>query len=366
MTAYEKKASKRRIYLAVGVFSAVLIYAVVLPELFAGRYDSAEADGTSTAAALLEKFKLGTTTPPAPVQDAALYDKKLRQLAHISATSSATTTKQGWPVKQPYPKLGALLPFNRIVAYYGNFYSTKMGVLGEYDTETMLAKLQHEVEVWKAADPSTPVLPAIHYIAATAQGSPQPDGTYRLRMPDTEIQKAIDLGNRIHGVVFLDIQVGLSDLPRELPRLEQYLKEPNVFLAIDPEFAMHNGTPPGRVIGTMSSTDVNYAISFLDRIARENNLPPKILVIHRFTENMVTGYRNIKPTENVQVVMDMDGWGFGAKKINTYKQVITSEPVQFTGFKLFYKNDLKPPSTRMLTPAEVLSLQPSPSYIQYQ
>jgi hypothetical protein len=64
--------------------------------------------------------------------------------------------------------------------------------------------------------------------------------------------------------------------------------------------------------------------------------------------------------------MDMDGWGFGAKKINTYKRVITQEPVQFTGFKLFYKNDILPPSTRMLTPKEVLSLQPKPSYIQYQ
>jgi hypothetical protein len=64
--------------------------------------------------------------------------------------------------------------------------------------------------------------------------------------------------------------------------------------------------------------------------------------------------------------MDMDGWGFGAKKINTYKQVIVSEPVQFTGFKLFYKNDLKAPSTRLLTPQEILNLSPRPSFIQYQ
>jgi len=35
--------------------------------------------------------------------------------------------------------------------------------------------------------------------------------------------------------------------------------------------------------------------------------------------------------------------------------------VQFTGFKLFYKND-KP----MMAPAEVLSLSPVPVYIQYQ
>jgi hypothetical protein len=166
--------------------------------------------------------------------------------------------------------------------------------------------------------------------------------------------------------VFLDVQVGLSDLPRELPRLTPYLSQPDVHLAVDPEFSMHNGIAPGHVIGTMSSADVNFAINFLDTIATQNNLPPKILVVHRFTENMVTGYRNIKPTANVQVVMDMDGWGFGAKKINTYKRVIQQEPVQFAGFKLFYKNDLLPPSTRMLTPSEILMLQPAPIYIQYQ
>jgi len=362
MNAREKKPSRYKIYLSLGVIGAVLVYSFVLPEIFAGRYDSGAAEA-STTTSLLAKL---APEEKAPTLDTALYDKKMRALAHISATSSATTTKQGWPVKTVYPKPGALLPFNRIIAYYGNFYSKGMGVLGQYDEATMLAKLKSEVKVWHDADPATPTIPGIHYIVTTAQGSAGADGKYRLRMPEDQIQKAIRIANDVHGVVFLDVQVALSNLPAELPRLEPYLKEPNVHLGIDPEFAMHNGAKPGSVIGTMSATDINYAISFLDKIAKENNLPPKILVVHRFTNGMVTGYKSIKPTENVQVVMDMDGWGFGAKKINTYKQVITSEPVQFAGFKLFYKNDLKPPSTRMLTPQEVLSLQPAPIYIQYQ
>lgn len=350
-------------YIVLFILAALFLYTVALPELFAGRYDSSKASATSTPNSLLAKL--------APEQksnelDTALYDAKMRRLAHISATSSATTTKQGWPVKAPYPKKGALLPFNRIVSYYGNFYSTKMGVLGEYEPGTMLAKLRSEKAVWEAADPETPVIPAIHYIAVTAQGSPQADGTYRLRMPDKEIEKAIALAEQVNGVVFLDIQVGLSSLPSELPRLEKFFKHPKVHLGIDPEFAMHGGAKPGTVIGSFDANDINYASTFLARIVQENDLPPKILVIHRFTNGMVTGYKRITPLPEVQIVMDMDGWGFGAKKINTYKQVITSEPVQFTGFKLFYKNDLKPPSTRLLTPQEILSLQPSPIYIQYQ
>lgn len=357
----KEKKSKGPYYVVGVLLSVLLLHFVVLPEVFANRFDRAEAQGTTTAST--GGFFTKKESPPLTL-DTALYDRKMMVLANYSTTTGSST--RAWPVKTVYPKVGALLPFNRIVSYYGNFYSKGMGVLGQYDTETMLAKLDHEKKVWEAADPSTPVIPAIHYIAVTAQGTAQSDGTYRLRMPGTEIQKAIDLANRIHGVAFIDVQVGLSDLPRELPRLEPYLKNGNVHLGVDPEFAMHNGVKPGRVIGTMSSSDINYAISFLDRIARENNLPPKILVVHRFTEGMVTGYRNIKPTENVQIVMDMDGWGFGAKKVNTYKRVITQEPVQFTGFKLFYKNDLLPPSKSMLTPREVLNLQPKPSYIQYQ
>lgn len=364
-----KNGSGKGSYLALGAVAAcLLLYFVVLPQLFAGRYDRAEADATTTASGVKALFQPKATST-ALTFNRADYDKRMLKLANYgtsTASSTASSTARRWPAQAPYPKAGAILPFKRVVAYYGNFYSKGMGVLGEYPTDVVVQKLQAEAARWQAADPATPVMPAIQYIAVTAQGSPQADGTYRLRMPGDQIQKAIDLARSVHGIAILDVQVGLSTLPQELPRLAPYLSQPDVHLAIDPEFSMHNGQKPGSVIGTMSSSDINYAINFLDKIAVDNNLPPKILVVHRFTEDMVTGYRNIKPTENVQVVMDMDGWGFAAKKINTYNRVVQSEPVQFTGFKLFYKNDLKPPSTRMLTPSEVLSLQPSPIYIQYQ
>jgi hypothetical protein len=321
----------------------------------------------------------GQGVPVAPVLDTHAYDLKLLALAHVATsspwysyfltgTTTGTTTpkKQSWPVKAAYPNYGALLPNNRIVAYYGNFYSKGMGVLGEYSEDVVLAKLKEAGAQWQAADPSTPVVLAIDYIDVTAQGSAGKDGKYRLRMPDSQIDHALEMAKKVNGIVILDVQVGLSNLQSELPLLETYLAMPNVHLAIDPEFAMHGGTPPGRVIGTMSSADVNYAANYLADLVKKNNLPPKILIVHRFTKEMVTGYQNIKPLPEVQIVMDMDGWGFGAKKINTYNSVVASEPVQFTGFKLFYKNDLKAPSKAMMTPQEVLKLTPAPSFIQYQ
>ena len=105
---------------------------------------------------------------------------------------------------------------------------------------------------------------------------------------------------------------------------------------------------------------------YLAKLVRENNLPPKILVVHRFTKNGVTNYQKIKLRPEVQIVMDMDGWGHHARKINTYRNFIYPEPVQYTGFKLFYKNDLREANSHIMSPEEVLKLAPQPLYIQYQ
>ncbi len=312
-----------------------------------------------------------------PKLNTKAYDAKLAQLAHLATTTpfssaplaaSATLAAASppWPVHAAYPLVGALLPFNRIVAYYGNFYSTNMGVLGEYPPAEMLARLASTTAQWTAADPTTPVVPALDYIAVVAQGTAGADGNYIARMPDSQIDKALALASTIHGLVILDVQVGRSNLQTEVPLLQKYLEMPTVELAVDPEFAVDSVQQPGKVIGTLDASDINYTAGYLANLVRTDHLPPKILIVHRFTDAMVTNAERIKPLPEVQVVMDMDGWGSPSRKVSTYLAEIQSEPVQFTGFKLFYKNDLLPPSTGMMTPSEVLGLTPSPSFIQYQ
>lgn len=319
------------------------------------------ADTKDTLTATAAPKPVSPPPPTPPVLDTVLYNKANMRLLN-------DTAKYGWPVKEPYPLPGALLPFNRIIAYYGNFYSTRMGILGELPPDEMLKKLQGEIKKWQKADSLTPVIPAIHYIAVTAQGAPGKGGKYILRMPFTEIDKALNIAKKINAVVFLDVQVGWSTVENEIPMLEKYLKMPNVHLAIDPEFSMKTGRKPGSIIGTFSAADINFVSGYLADIVKKNNLPPKVLVIHRFTKGMVTEYKKIKLQPEVQVVMDMDGWGFPAKKVNSYKLAIVNEPVQFTGFKLFYKNDIKTkPWTTIMTPEDVLKkLYPKPVYIQYQ
>lgn len=288
------------------------------------------------------------------------YNKKLAALANGDTTGR-------WPVKHlAYPMKGAILPYKRIVAYYGNLYSKRMGVLGEYTPDTLWEMLRKEMKAWETVDPSTPVQPAIHYIAVVAQGNPGKDGKYRMRMPAHQIDSALTIAKMGNAIVFLDVQVALSNLRDEVPLLEKYLKMPHVHLAIDPEFSMKDGSLPGKKIGTFDAEDVNYCSAYLADLVKQYNLPPKILIVHRFTQGMITNYKQIRHHQEVQMVMNMDGWGAPYLKYDTYRQYIFREPVQFTGFKLFYKNDLKRPPHHMLTPAEVINLKPKPIYIQYQ
>lgn len=291
--------------------------------------------------------------------DTADYNRRMMELSNVDK-------KGKWPAKGPYPLDGALLPYNRIVAYYGNLYSKKMGVLGEYPKDEMLKKLMGEVENWKKADSTMPVIPALHYIAVTAQGSPGADGKHRLRMPFKQIDTVMAWSKEINGLVFLDVQVGNSYVKNEVPLLEKYLSLPTVHLGIDPEFSLKNGEKPGTKIGTFNEEDINFAVDYLAAIVKKNNLPPKILVVHRFTQGMITNYDKIKLVPEVQVVIDMDGWGSKILKKSTWDRYIYKEPVQFTGFKLFYKNDVKRSNSGMYSPEELLKFTPRPIYIQYQ
>jgi hypothetical protein len=240
-----------------------------------------------------------------------------------------------------------------------------MGILGELPPEQMLERLDREVEAWSAADPSTPVRPALHMIAVMATGHPGPDGKHRLRLPHAAIEQVLSWAERRGAIVFLDIQPGHSTVEAELRHLLPYLEHPDVHLALDPEWRMQGKAVPGTRIGTMRAAEVNHAIDALARLVDEHDLPPKVLVVHRFTRAMLPDAENVREDPRVQVVLHMDGWGPPSTKIDSYRSWVARAPIPFKGFKLFYKNDRRNGS-RMMTPAEVLALSPVPLYIQYQ
>ena len=340
---------KKSIFVVVGTLFLVLIFAY---------YPSFKKSQLKVPGSINKTDTIETEIRSKPVEASLSYKEKI---AHIINGDSSGK----WIAGKNEPLPGAVLPYKRIIAFYGNLYSKGMGILGELPKHEVLKKLQEEVKVWEAADSVIEAQPALHYIAVTAQNLPGKGNKYRLRMPFSQIDSVLKMAEQVNAIVFLDIQVGLSTLQDEIPQLEKYFKLPNVHLGIDPEFSMKGGQKPGSVIGVFDATDINYAVEYLEKIVKENNLPPKILVVHRFTQGMVKNYKDIKVKPEVQIVMHMDGWGFPAKKINTYRQFIYREPVDFTGFKIFYKNDTKN-NSRLLTPQELLKLKPQPVYIQYQ
>jgi hypothetical protein len=309
--------------------------------------------------------KSAATAKPAPTKEAVTQGLLGPSSGehHMAYRNEGSNLDSLWPPKMPAPLPGAILPAKRIVAFYGNPLSKRMGILGEFEPDDMLAKLDAEAAAWQKLDPSHPVQPALHLIAVVAQGAPGRDGKYRLRMDSTTIEKVYGWAKRKNALLFVDVQVGHSTLQSELPWLERFLKRPDVHLGIDPEFSMKDGTKPGKKIGTYDAADVNYAVRFLAGVVDKYKLPPKVLVVHRFTRKGVTNVPDIKLDPRVQIVMDMDGFGPPWLKRDSYYAYVKKDPVQFAGWKQFSKlrND-NPPTSR----ADILRLWPVPLYIQVQ
>ncbi len=282
---------------------------------------------------------------------------------HMAYRDAGSNLDSLWPPRMPAPLPGSILPGKRVIAFYGNPLSRRMGILGEFDPEEMLRRLDGEVAEWNRLDPKHPVQPALHLIAVVAQGSAGRDGMYRARMDSALIEKVYGWARRRNAILFLDVQVGKSTLQAELPALARFLKRPDVHLGIDPEFSMKLGGIPGKRIGTFDAADINYASRYLAELVEQHQLPPKLLVVHRFTQRGVTNASRIALDPRVQVVMHMDGFGAPWLKRDSYWAYVKKEPVQFAGWKQFTKprNDSPPTSKH-----EILRLWPVPLYIQYQ
>ena len=182
----------------------------------------------------------------------------------------------GWPVKTPPLLPGSILPAARIVAFYGNPLSKRMGILGEIPYAQMLAKLDSTVAQWRRADPGTPVVPALHLIVSVAQGLPGKDGMYRQRSDPDLIEKIYGMAHARGAMTILDIQAGRSTIDAELPLLIPFLSRPDVHLGIDPEFYMHynrEGRAPGTKIGSMDARDVDRPIFYSVAVIIAGYLP---------------------------------------------------------------------------------------------
>lgn len=256
---------------------------------------------------------------------------------------------------------GAILPDNRVLSYYGFPGNENMGILGEHDKETLLGLLQDQADAYAAIDSSKPIKLAFEVIASVAQSEPMADNSYLSYTARDYIKEYVDFTRQNDLLLLLDMQFGRRTVQDEVAAVLEWLEEPHVHLALDPEFSVNEGEVPGEVLGHMDAAEILYAQETLAQFCADRGLPPKILVVHQFNLSSITNRDQVKPVDGVQFVLEVDGWGPPSDKEATYGVITEGDPIEYYGFKLWYQQD-----DPLMPEADVLALTPSPDFIIYQ
>ena len=290
----------------------------------------------------------------------------LLSLTVIAAGTSATLPAPppvphipGHDAAPPQRDVESFLDNHILVTWYGNPWSERMGILGRLEDKALADGLKKQADAY-AASTHKRVVPAYELVTIIGQPQPGRDGRYRRRESYQVIDGMLRAARAAGFKLILDIQTGHSTVLDELSYLSRYLQEPDVYLALDPEFSMGDGGVPGQRIGMMHADEVNDAINVLEYVQDRYKLPRKVLMVHQFTMAMLPDKDKIVNSSTVDVVLVADGFGPPALKRHTYSMVLKQRALAFSGFKLFYIQD-----TNLLQPSQVLALTPSPSVVIY-
>jgi hypothetical protein len=272
------------------------------------------------------------------------------------ASSSARTAA---PAPPELPRGGReILPRYRVVAYYGAPQDDELGALGIGTPDQAVRRLVRQARPY--ARPARPVMPVLELITVVAAAHPGEDGRYNLRQPDSVIRRYLRAARRAKALLVLDIQPGRSDFFTETTRLRKWLREPDVGLALDPEWRVSDSEVPGQVIGHVDSREINATTAWLEQLTARHDLPQKLVIVHQFTDDMVDE-TELKPRKGLATVLNADGFGSRAAKVSKYHRFTRQSPGFGAGFKLFYKEDVG-----MMTPRQVLRLKPPPDVVVYE
>jgi len=201
-------------------------------------------------------------------------------------------------------------------------------------------------------------LPVFELIAVVALGKPGPDGKYRRRVPDAVADEYLAAARASHGLLLLNIQPGQSDFLTEIAHYEKYLREPDVGVALDPEWAMTPGERPGSTFGQVTAATLNEVGEYLSSLVQNGNLPEKPLIFHQVNEWVLKDEPDIAPHAGVVLIKSVDGRGQKASKIKTYNALMKTAPASVhAGFKLFFDEDTEN-GHHLMTPESVLLLSP--------
>ena len=252
-----------------------------------------------------------------------------------------------------------IFPDRRVVAYYGAPQDVELGALGAGRPAEVARRLRRQARPY--AQPRRPVLPAFELIATVVQADPGEDGDHAQRQSPSVIRRYLRAARRENMLLILDIQPGYLPFIDEVRALERWLREPDVSLALDPEWSMQPPVLPGQEIGSTDAATINEVSAYLSGLVRRYRLPEKLLVVHRFTGDMIVNEDDLARDRGVALTVNVDGFGDRSNKISKYRELARGRRDRHHGFKLFYEEDLN-----LMTPRRVLRLRPAPELIVYE
>jgi hypothetical protein len=253
----------------------------------------------------------------------------------------------------------SILPDNRVVAYYGAPQDDELGILGIGSPERAARRLERQAKPY--AERRRPVLPAFELIAAIVTSEAGDGGDHSMRQDASTIRRYLRVARRHKMLLLLDIQPGYAPFLQEAKALERWLREPDVGLALDPEWSMEPPLLPAQEIGSTDAATVNEVGEYLSRLVARHDLPQKLLVVHRFTGDMIEQEHDLQRHKGVALVVNVDGFGDQPNKISKYREFTRDLQRRFNGFKLFYHEDLN-----LMRPKQVLRLRPAPDLVVYE
>ena len=274
------------------------------------------------------------------------------------------TQAQGEDEREPAKLPGggrSIFPERRVVAFYGAPQARELGTLGIGSPQAAARRLKRQARGY--GQPGRPVLPAFELIATIVQSDPGDDGDHASRQEPRTIARYLRAARRNDMLLILDIQPGYAPFIDEVRALRRFLREPDVSVALDPEWRLEPPALPGQEIGSTNAATINEVSAYLSRLVRRHRLPEKLLVVHRFTNEMIENERALKSYPGVALTVNVDGFGDRPNKVSRYHS-FTRGPERAkrpNGFKLFYEEDIN-----LMPPKRVLRLRPAPDLVVYE
>lgn len=257
-----------------------------------------------------------------------------------------------------------LFPHYRLVGYCGHPGSAALGRLGTGDLDQRVSEIESMAASY-SGDGRT-ILPVLELIATVVHASPGRDGTYRSRSTDDVIQSYLDAARRHKAYLLLNIQPGRADFLAEVKAYEPWLTQPDVGVALDPEWAVGPGQVPGKVFGRVEAGTLNAVGAYISGLVAAHQLPEKVVLYHQLSPSIVRNEPSLQGFPGVAWVKSVDGIGSPGAKVSTWNRLValTPQPLVHLGFKLFYEEDAA--AGPLMTPAQVMGLTPVPEYVMYE